>query len=284
MQQYVCYNGTYHKVEDPILKHNNRGFLYGDAIFETMRANGKNIHFFSDHIARAYHSMKELKMDIPQKIEDKSIEKEIVKLLNKNRHLKGARIRLTLFRDAGGKYTPENNSVSYLIESEALESDVYKLNEKGLIIDVFQEYKKQMNLLSNLKTTNDLIYILAGIFKKENGVDECVIMNERNFITESISSNIFLVKGNILKTPSLKSGCLNGIMRKQVLEFAEEIGLKIALHPEISPEELLHCDEVILTNTVKGIQWVSGFRHIRYYKQVARQLAEKLKEKTKIED
>lgn len=283
MQQYICYNGSYYRSDEPVLMHNNRGFLYGDALFETMRANGKVIHFFEDHISRAFYSMKALRMNPPDNIEKGYIKDEIIKLLNKNRHLKGARIRLTIFRDSGGKYTPDRNSISYIIESEALKNDIYTLNDRGLVIDIYQEYKKPLNVLSNLKTTNDLVYIMAGIFKKENHLDECILLNERNEVTESISSNLFLVKDNILKTPTLKSGCLNGVMRKQILSFAEEIDLKISLQHSLTPEELLNSDEIFLTNAIKGIQWVGAFRDIRYYKNTAKKLMKRLVEQTKLE-
>jgi branched-chain amino acid aminotransferase len=283
MQQYICYNGYYHKAEEPVLPHDNRGFLYGDALFETMRANGKVIHFFNDHISRLYHSMKTLGMDVPEKIRTAAINEDIVKLLNKNRHLKGARIRLTVFRNSGGKYTPQTNEVSYLISSEKLPSDIYQLNDEGLVIDIFQQYKKPLNLLSNLKTTNDLIYILAGLFKKEQRLNECILLNENNELVEAISSNLFLVKENILKTPPLKSGCLNGIMRKQILELAEDVGLKISMEQKITPQELLESDEIFLTNAVHGIQWVKGFRNIRYYKSTAKKLIQRLNEITQID-
>ncbi|MFO8234316.1 MAG: aminotransferase class IV [Bacteroidales bacterium] len=283
MQQYICLNGYYHKAEEPVLNYNNRGFLYGDALFETMRANGKTIHFFDEHISRIFYSMKELKMKIPKKIEDKSIKHEIIKLLHKNRHLKGSRIRLTVFRDSGGKYAPEKNTASYLIETDALDNETYQLNDKGLNIDVFYAYKKPRSLLSNMKTTNDLIYILAGIFKQERQLDECIILNDNNEVTEAVSSNIFLVNGNVLKTPPLTSGCLNGIMRKQVLNFTKEIGLQIALQ-KISPEELLESDEVLLSNAIHGIQWVGAFRDIRYFNKTSKEMLKMLNQLTKIED
>jgi len=283
LKQHINLNGVFYDSESPVLSHLNRGFLYGDALFETMHANGTHIQFFEDHVERLMDGMKMLKMIIPEEFITKSIEKQIVKLLRKNRHLKGARIRLTVFRNEGGKYTPLTNEVSYLIESEKLPLYQYELNKKGLQIDLFNELRKPINYLSNLKTTNDLLYVLAGNFKKENELDECIIINQNNEVCEAISSNLFIVKDQVIKTPPLKSGCLNGIMRKKIISFAKDLGFKISVNYAIAPQELLDCDEVFLTNAIKGIQWVGGFRQKRFYKTTAIKLIQKLNAETALE-
>ena len=283
LKKYINLNGEFCDSQAPVLTHLNRGFLYGDALFETMHANGTQIQFFDDHIERLMEGMKKLKMILPESFITKSIEKQIIKLLRKNRHLKGARIRLTVFRNEGGKYTPQTNEISYLIDSEKLPYDQYELNKKGLQIDLFSELKKPLNYLSNLKTTNDLIFVLAGDFKKEHNLDECILINQKNEVCEAISSNVFLVKDNIIKTPPRNSGCLNGIMRKKIIEYANSLGMKISKDYPIAPQELLECDEIFLTNTIKGIQWVGGFRQKRYFKTNAQKLIQKLNEETSLE-
>ncbi len=278
MGKFVNLNGEYLLSENPAIYHNNRSFLYGDALFETMHANGAMVQFFEDHMARLKHGMEMLKMQIPSNIEHQTIEKEIEKLLRKNKHLKGARLRLTVFRNSGGRYTPESNCVSYLIESEKLDHYSYQLNKKGLLVDFYTELKKPINYLSGLKTTNAMIYILAGIHKKENNLDECLLINQKNEITEAISSNIFIVKEDIIKTPSLKSGCLNGIMRNKVLTLATKNGFKVSADKPVIPEDLLNADEIFFTNAIKGIQWVGGLQHKRFYKNTARQFITALNE------
>jgi branched-chain amino acid aminotransferase len=283
MQQYINLNGTHLTAEQPALHHTNRAFQYGDALFETMHANGKVVQFFDQHMQRLIKAMGMLKMDIPPKISGKTIEKEITRLLHKNRHLKGARVRLTVFRNPGGKYTPEDNSCSYLIESQKLDHDTYQLNDKGLFIDVFPGLKKPVHPLSNLKTTNDLIYIMAGLHKKEHGLDECLLLNEKGEITEAISSNVFVVYNRVLSTPPLASGCLEGIMREQIIECAGALNIRVSDSQPLTPEELMQADEVFLTNAIKGIQWVGGIRQKRYFKQTARKLLSVLNEKTALD-
>ena len=283
MQQYINLNGKHYKADEPVLHHTNRAFQYGDALFETMHANGKQVQFFPDHMQRLITAMGMLRMEVPSRIKTHGIGQEISRLLHTNRHLKGARVRLTVFRNPGGKYAPADLSCSYLIETEALESDTYRLNEKGLIIDVFSLLKKPLTPFSNLKTTNDLLYIMAGIHKKEKGLDECLLINAREEITEAISSNVFLVSGSVIHTPPLASGCLDGIMRKKIIEYAREAGYEMREREPLALGNFLHADEVFLTNAVKGLQWVSGIQKKRYFKGTAKKLLALLNEKTAID-
>ena len=283
MQQYINLNGSWVFAEEPVLSHKNRGFQYGDALFETMHANGTQVQLFSRHMERLIRAMGMLKMEVPPRISNHSILQDITKLLHKNRHLKGARVRLTVFRNQGGKYTPATNACSYLIESEQLEYDTYRLNSKGLIIGVFDEIRKPVNPLANLKTTNDLVYVLAGIHKSQNNLDECLIMNPEGEVIEAISSNVFAARDSVLHTPPLASGCLDGVMRKQVIELAREAGWEVKDSNPLWLEDLMHADEVFLTNAVRGIQWVGGIRQKRYFKQCAKELTTKLNQKTAID-
>src|SRR6056297_1046367 len=220
VNSFILFNGHYHRKEDFGLSYRNRAFCYGDALFETMHANGTHIHFFADHMIRLRLGMKTLGMKIPFNIEHDTIEKEIIKLLHKNKLYQGVRIRLTVFRNEGGKYTPRDNSVSYLAETEYLEKEHYELNRKGLILGLYDQIKKPVNKLSNLKSANALIYIQAGLYAEQNNCDDCLIINEQNHLTEGISSNIFLIKENTLYTPPLNDGPVAGIMRKQILKIA----------------------------------------------------------------
>jgi len=283
MQQYINMNGKHYKAGEPVLHHTNRAFQYGDALFETMHANGKQVQFFNDHMQRLITAMGMLRMEVPSRIKTHGIEQEITRLLHTNRHLKGARVRMTVFRNPGGKYAPADLSCSYLIETEALERDIYGLNEKGLIIDVFSLLKKPLTPFSNLKTTNDLIYIMAGIHKNEKGLGECLLINTRDEITEAIHFNVFLVSNNVIHTPPLASGCMNGIMRKKIIEYAREAGYEVRDREPLALDNFLHADEVFLTNAVKGLQWVSGIQKKRYFKGTAKKLLGLLNEKTAID-
>ncbi len=276
VNSFILYNGQYHSRNEFGLSFKNRAFCYGDALFETMHANGTEIQFFDDHMTRLKYGMKILKMEVPTIIETGFLEKEIIKLLHKNKLYQGVRIRLSVFRNEGGKYTPTDNNVSYIAETEYIENDHYELNHKGLLIDIFKGIKKPVNVFSSLKSANALLYVMAGSYAKEKKLGDCILLNDKENIVESISSNIFLVKGDILSTPPLKDGPVAGIMRKQILKIADSNGLKINYEDSLNETHLLNADEVFLTNSISGIRWVLAYKDRRYFSNIARQFVDKL--------
>jgi len=273
---FILHNGEYLFKDEFGLSYKNRAFCYGDALFETMHANGAEIQFFEDHMIRLKYGMQTLKMKIPSVIDSGLLEKEIVKLLHKNKLYQGVRIRLSVFRNVGGKYTPTDNSTSYLVETEYIENDLYSLNKKGLIIDIYNEIKKPVNAFSNLKTANALIYVMAGLYAKEKKLDDCILLNENGSIVEGISSNIFLIKGETLCTPPLKDGPVAGVMRKQILKIADSVGFTISHEKSITEQQLLEANEVFFTNSISGINWVLAYKDKRYYNDNAKKLTDKL--------
>ncbi|MCB2194762.1 MAG: aminotransferase class IV [Bacteroidetes bacterium] len=276
VNSFILYNGEYHFKDEFGLSYKNRAFCYGDALFETMHGNGTEIQFFSDHITRLMYGMDILKMEIPSVIETGHIEKELIKLLHKNKLYQGVRIRLTVFRNEGGKYTPQNNTISYLAETEYIENDHYEINQKGLVIDLFKDIKKPANKLANLKSANALLYVMAGLYAKNKDLGDCILLNEHNHLVEGVSSNLFLVKGDTVSTPPLKDGPVAGIMRKQILKIADKYGLKVNHEQSLKESDLLEADEVFLTNSITGIRWVLAYKDRRYFNNISRQFVDKL--------
>ncbi len=275
--EYYLYNDQYIKKEEFALPFPNRAFLYGDAIFETIRANGTRIAFAEDHLIRSQHGLTSLKMEIPGFLKNKlSFEKKLRDLLNKSKLLKGARIRITFFREANGKYTPDKNTTGYLIEANSLEHDAFQLNKEGIHLGTYEEMEKCITPLSNLKSTNAHLYTLAGIFAKEKGFDDVIIYNDKGKIAECISSNIFLIKDKTIMTPPLSSGCVAGITRKQILKLADAMGFTIIYDQEVEEKHILMADEIFLTNTIKGVQWVKAYADKRFYNKKAQLFTDEL--------
>jgi branched-subunit amino acid aminotransferase/4-amino-4-deoxychorismate lyase len=268
--EYIILNEKFHIASEPILSANNRAFCYGDALFETIRCLGTTPCFLDLHFNRLLKGMKILKMQVPENLHG-IIHQSIEKLLNKNRIFKGARVRLTVFRDYGGFYTPEKNTVSWMLESISLDNEHFKLDSKGLKIDIYDAIHKPVNLLSNLKTSNSLIFVLAGIYRMENKLDECLIFNQFGRIIESISSNVFIVKNNTIATPSLNEGCIEGTVRYTVIDLARKNGYEV-IEKGILEKNLVDADEVFLTNAIQGIKWVAAYKDRRYFNFTARKL------------
>lgn len=276
VNSFILFNGEYYFKDKFGISFKNRAFCYGDGLFETMHANGTEIQFFEDHMIRLKYGMKVLKMEIPTAIDSGFILKEIIKLLHKNKLYQGVRIRLSVFRNEGGKYTPTNNNISYLVETEYIENDHYELNHKGYIIDLYKDIQKPINKFANLKTSNSLLYIMAGLYAKEKKINDCVILNNKGNLVEGISSNLFIIKGDTLITPALTEGPVAGIMRKQILKIANSVGFKIEHESSVSEQQLLSADEVFFTNSINGIRWVLAYKEIRYFNNNTKKLIDKL--------
>lgn len=272
---YLNFNGSILPSDHPILEAHNRGFRYGDGLFESMRFLKGKLKFPEMHIDRIQKGMKLLKFDNYSLIDTWFIREKTEELIRRNKVGADARIRLTIFRDSGGFYTPDSNKFAYLLELHKLDDSQYVLNKKGLIIDVYDEVPKPVNILSNSKTSNALIYVLAGIFKNQNALDEVLILNQNGFLCESVSSNVFVVYDRKLYTPALNEGCIAGVMRQVVMRLAKENNIEL-VEAQINPDILNEADEVFLTNAAKGIQWVMGYNHKRYFNEVSRFLNDKL--------
>ncbi len=276
--KYICNAGNFVLSDSPVLTTQNRAFRYGDGIFETMHANGTIVQFFNEHYMRLMYGIEKLQMNVPAYFTSKYTNNLIIKLLNKNKLYQGAKIRLSVFRSDGGLYTPLSNNISFIIEAEELKHAKYTLNNKGLVIDIYDEIKKSINYFSDIKSSNALLFVLAGIYKQKNNIDDCIILNQENKIVEAVSSNIFIVKNHQLYTPALTDGCIPGIMRTQIIKTALSLNYTVFDDCNIKPDELLSADEVFLTNAISGIRWVVAYKNRRYFNKTSKILINKLNE------
>ena len=274
-KQFINFNGDIVPADQQILTVANRGFRYGDGLFESMRWMNGELKFAELHTERIRKGLKLLKMDSWSHVDSWFIREKIEELVRRNRTGQDARIRLTTYRDGEGLYSPGSNKMGFILEASQLKESSYTFNDKGLMIDVYDELTKPINVLSNLKTCNSLVYVLAGIFKNQNSLDEVIILNNNGFLCESMSSNAFIVYDRKLYTPALNEGCIAGVMRQVIIKLAKENGLEM-VEAQINPDILNEADEVFLTNAAKGIQWVMGYNSKRYFCEVSRFLQEKL--------
>ncbi|MFC2117851.1 aminotransferase class IV [Bacteroidota bacterium] len=275
-KSFILLNGRSIDSSEAVFRTENRAFRYGDALFESMFASGGSVPLLQDHFDRLKKSAGLIKMIWPQLLTIEILEKEIIRLINKNRIFGGARIRLSLYRDDGGLYTPESNKANYLIEAEALSQTSFTLNTAGLKLEIFDLIKKPLNILSNIKSSSALLYVQAGIYKRENSLDDCFLLNEKGNIIEAISSNVFLVKGKKIYTPAIDTGCVEGVMRKNVIKIAREAGWQVFDNSLIKQDDLLKADEIFLTNAISGIMWVLAYKEKRYYKKISVELLDKM--------
>lgn len=278
MTDYINYNGKIVLNSAKVLPVNNRCFRYGDGIFESIKVSRGEIVNAENHYKRLINSANTIKLSLPVTFSFSFFCDQIIKLTERNEHAKAARIRFSLFRDDDGFYKPISHKGLFLIESQKLQNTDFKLSQVGLNIGLFTKMYKYHNVLSNIKSCNALLYVMAATYAEESGFDDALIMNEQKHIVEATSSNIFIVKENTLKTPGVDQGCVDGTMRKSVIELAKGNGYHVKIG-RITLSELKISDELFLTNAISGIQWVKTFFENNYDNSSSAILLKKLNEK-----
>ena len=269
MNKTVNHNGYIIGSDQKVADAQNRALRYGDGLFETMKVINGRILFLQDHINRLQAGMNMIGLKTNRLISAEGIRYEVNRLLTKSK-LTHAHIRFAVFRAGGGKYTPATDDFEYLITAEEGAAR-YELNKKGWKIEVFHEHRKPVSELGTLKSSNSLLYVLAARSKKMHGCDEMVILNQKGEICEGSATNIYLLKGRKLYAPGKNSGCIPGVMRKQVIDIALRGGIEVE-DEAIKPELLNAADEVFFTNTLIGVRWGLAYRDKRYFNKFSSQL------------
>ncbi len=277
---YIWYNGEFHRADSMVLAVSNRSFRYGDGLFETIHCYGTEPYHLELHYERLTKGLQILEIEKPSSISKVKLGEVITKLLNKNRHFGSTRVRVTVFRNGEGLYTPESSDASIIVESQPLDFKFYAYNQQGLIVDVYPDIKKSVNILSTVKSCNALLYVKAGLYRKRNLLDECIILNEFGRVAETISSNVFVVKRGEIFTPGLTEGCIPGIMRRVVINLARSLGYKVFDDVALNTKVFSTCDEFFITNAISGIRWVLGLGSNRYFNTVSRHLSIELNKAT----
>ncbi len=260
----------------------NRGFLYGDAIFDTLKVLDGKVLFSEDHYFRLMASLRIVRMEIPLYFTLEYMETEVLSIVAALNLSASARVRITFFRKPGGKYTPETNETEFVITAEPLETLLYVINESEYEVELYKDFYISKQLVSTIKTTNRILNTTAAIFASENGYNSCLMVNDDKNVIEAIQGNVFMLTGNRLVTPPVSDGCLNGIMRKQLIEIAKKIeGIEFA-ETSISPFDLQKADEIFITNVITGIQPVTRYRKKTYKSDLSKELVKRLNAKVRL--
>jgi branched-chain amino acid aminotransferase len=251
----VCFNGAFFPAGAPLLSVQNRCYKWGDGLFETMKVCRGKLLLESLHFERLYTSL--LLIGIRKEgIDQNELVAHLLELCQRNNCMHNARIRLAVFRS-------EENKAGYSIEAVPLEETVNEWQQEGLVLTLYPYARKSMDAFANVKSANFLPYVLAQRFAADLGVDDALVLNANNLLCDSSKANLFLIKENNLYTPALHQGCVNGVMRRVVLEEAKR--LRFRLHQdEVSEDDLLSADEVFLSNAIQIIRWVKAYKDKKY--------------------
>jgi branched-chain amino acid aminotransferase len=264
MNQYIHFNGDLVPAGKEIITADSRGLRYGDGVFETIKVINGNVQLAPLHYERLFHSLSVLQIQLPVTCTADYLTESIIALCRKNNTLQQSRVRLTVFRGNGTLYKTESTLPDLVIQSEPLPPEYLQFNEKGLVIDVYDEARKSCDMLANLKSNNFLPYIMGALYSKRNSLNDCLLLNTNNRICDATIANIFWVRNDAVYTPPLSEGCVAGVMRRYILEGDATIKEK-----ELTIEELEQADEVFLTNALYGTRWVGQFRGKQYKNSVS---------------
>ena len=267
----INYNGSIQDTSNYSIE-NNRGFLFGDAIFETIKVNGTKILFLEEHYLRLMASMRICRMEIPMNFTMEFMEEEILKLIALQTNKVSNRIRFSVFRNAEGFYNPTSNDVQFIITCSELASDSYVFSSTTYEVELFKDFHISKHLLATLKTNNKMINVVASIFAKENGFQNCLLINEDKNVVEATNGTIFMKMGNQIITPPTSDGCLNGIMRKQVIAIIAKMDGYEMIEKSISPFDLQKADELFISNVITGIQPITKYRKKEFTSEVAKEI------------
>ncbi len=263
----INYNGNF---KDQSLDHfNNRGFLFGDSVFETIKVVDNKIIYWEEHYLRLMSSMRILRIEIPGLYTPDFFEEEIQKTNLKIDSFFTGRVRLTIFRREGGLYLPDYNDPIFVINSQKTDQKLFNVNLYSYKVDLFKDYQIQSNLISNLKTNNRVVNVIGSIYAKENDLDNCILLNDQKVVSEFLNGNIFIVKNNHVITPPISSGCLNGIMRNKIIELINKLTNLEIEEKDFSPYELISSDEIWVSNSISGIIPITEYRRKKFSNKVA---------------
>lgn len=246
MKIYI--DGKYYSEKNATVSVFDHGLLYGDGIFEGIRAYHGRVFKLKEHIDRLYYSAKAILLDIP--ISHAEMMKAVVDTCRANK-LRDGYIRLVVTRGPGGLGLNPKRCKKPVIIIIADKIQLYppEFYQKGLdIITVPTTRNLHSAVNPAIKSLNYLNNILAKIEANNGGVEEAIMLNAEGYVAECTGDNIFLVKGNNLLTPPLSAGALYGITRGVVMELAKEMGLTVS-EPNLTRYDVFNADECFLTGT-----------------------------------
>ncbi|GAB4330472.1 MAG: aminodeoxychorismate lyase [Flammeovirgaceae bacterium] len=244
---YVSFNYTFIPEEEFRLPYTDRAFQYGDRLFETMILRKGRISFLKDHISRLKNGMKHLGYQNYKKISTEAVENIVKKLAEKNFLGDWARVKLIVWRKEGGKYTPNDNGFNILI---ATEPHIVPSKNEWRKVSFAETVRLFHSPISRYKC-HSLPYVLAGVEKNERRLEELILLDHHENVAECIASNIFWIKQGVFYTPKINSGCIAGILRKNLLDFLEKKG--IPFQKVMAKKTELLMAENIFTCNVTGI-------------------------------
>lgn len=243
------------------LTSTNRSFLYGDGLFETLFYRNGKIEFLEEHLNRLHEGLSILDISCPELKDHHRVREHLNELLSQQHMTNDQyRIKIIAWRKEGGLFTPDSDECDILILIKPSQAAYVGFTPTCLS---YNENPLFPHSLSPFKRTSSLHYIYAGLFQKKKKCDDVLLMTKKHqyYVSECLYSNIFWIKDSILYTPSLETGCINGIIRQQLLSKTEkmEFTTSTGLFPI---EDIRGAEHVFSANSagLKLLQSIDGYQ------------------------
>jgi branched-chain amino acid aminotransferase len=275
LSDFINFNGNILRSDTAILTADNRGFRYGDGLFETMKVVQGRLLLERYHFERLLSGIRLLQFGPSPSFTPEKLVVQVRDLCKINGHQALARVRLVVFREDGDLYDAVSHSPQYVIQSFPLSPQSSQLNEQGLVIDVFPDGRKSCDVLANLKSNNYLLYALAALYARGHQLNDCLVLNSHDRIADSTIANLFYCSQGKIYTPPLTEGCVAGVMRRRLLKVLPNAGYSVQ-EKETTRDDLEGAEEVFLTNALKGIKWVRSFGTATYDCQLITSMCRRL--------
>jgi len=265
----VYCNGNFINTETPAIPITHRAFQYGDGFFESMRTKDGQLQYSTYHIDRIKESLLFFNLSHPEIGNLYFLHDLITSLCHKNRLL-DARIKLFIVRSHGGKYIP-NTTVAELYAIAEPISDIDIPSSVELhICTTYKRLSAEIYPLSNYKSISCASYIQSALAIKKAGWTDAIFCNEKDNIVETLSSNIFFQKENTIMTPPLSDGCLNGVMRRVMIDKLKNEGNTL-YEKSISMTEIDSFSSAFISNAVLGIIPITKIGDLQFTPKVSMQ-------------
>ncbi|RIV25187.1 aminotransferase IV [Fibrisoma montanum] len=246
---YLVYNSDIINQQTFQLLPDNRAFLYGDGLFETIRYESGRLWFWADHLDRLTKGMAALQLSEPAAGLEQLSEQTLDLIRRNGLSMQAARVKIQVWRRPGGLYTPTSNEVDWLITAQP--GQPFMLTAKPRI-GIYEDVRLSESVISAFKTLNALPYVLAGLHRQAHKLDDVVLLSTDGSVAECVASNLFWFRNGTLFTPSLHTGCVNGIARRQLLRAWPDT------QEGLFPPSLAESADVLFAANAIGIQVFSG--------------------------
>ncbi|HEV7924653.1 MAG TPA: branched-chain-amino-acid transaminase [Verrucomicrobiae bacterium] len=246
MKIYI--DGKYYDQKNAKISVFDHGLLYGDGIFEGIRAYNGRVFKLAEHVERLFCSAKSILLKIP--LTPEQMARAVVETCRKNK-IRDGYIRLVVTRGAGtlGLNPHKCTHPSVIVIADKIQLYPAEVYQHGLeVVTVPTTRNLHSALNPAIKSLNYLNNIMAKIEALNAGVEEAVMLNAEGYVAECTADNIFIVKGGQLLTPPLSAGALHGVTRGVVMDLARQNGLAVS-EPNLTRHDLFNADECFLTGT-----------------------------------